>query len=320
MRWPTDKVRYVGEAVAAVIAETVAPAKDAAESGQRRYRPAAGGHRAGAWPTPPVRRSFTTMCRAMSGSISISATATRSPPPLPRPRMSRGSSCATTASSSTRWSRARRSRDYDPRAAALDAPCRLPGRVRLPQLHRRRARRRARQGARLDRPGRRLVRHEAADLCRVLLHPACGARTRPPGQMDRRALRQLRLRQPRPRPRDDRRTGARPRRQFPRGPADRLRQSRRHLRRARPGDPQCGQEHARRLQDAADRSHDQMRLHQHHPGRRLSRRRPARGQLLHGAAGRDRRGRDRDRPHRAAPPQPHPARGDALQGAERHDL
>ena len=34
---------------------------------------------------------------------------------------------------------------------------------------------------------------------------------------------------------------------------------------------------------------DQMRLHQHDAGRRLSRRRPARGQLLHGAAGRHRR-------------------------------
>ena len=34
----------------------------------------------------------------------------------------------------------------------------------------------------------------------------------------------------------------------------------------------------------------------------------------------DRRGRDRHRPDRTAPPQPHPARGDAVQGAERHDL
>ena len=110
------------------------------------------------------------------------------------------------------------------------------------------------------------------------------------------------------------------RRPFPRGAPDRLRQSRRDLWCARPGDPQCGAQHARRLQDAADRGLDQMRLHQHHPGRRLSRSRPARGQLLHGAAGRGRCGRDGHRPRRTAAPQPHPTRGDALQGAERHDL
>ena len=73
---------------------------------------------------------------------------------------------------------------------------------------------------------------------RILLHPARGARTRPAGQMDRRALGQLPVRQPRPRPRDDRRAGARRGRQFPRGARDRLRQSRRHLWRARAGDPQ----------------------------------------------------------------------------------
>ena len=43
---------------------------------------------------------------------------------------------------------------------------------------------------------------------------------------------------------------------------------------------------------------------------RLSRRRPAGGQLLHGAADRHRRRRDGDRPAGAAPPQPHPAARD----------
>ena len=60
-----------------------------------------------------------------------------------------------------------------------------------------------------------------------------------------------------------------------------------------PATAQRRQEHARRLQDAADRGEHQMRLHQHDAGRRLSRRRAAGGQLLHGAAGRYRRGRDR---------------------------
>ena len=47
----------------------------------------------------------------------------------------------------------------------------------------------------------------------------------------------------------------------------------------------------------------------------LSRRRPAGGQLLHGAADRLRRRRDRHRPHRAAPPQPDPPKRDSLQAA-----
>ena len=43
-----------------------------------------------------------------------------------------------------------------------------------------------------------------------------------------------------------------------------------------------------------------MRVHQHHFGLGLSRRRPAGGQLLHGAPDRLCRGRARHRPHRAA--------------------
>ena len=47
-----------------------------------------------------------------------------------------------------------------------------------------------------------------------------------------------------------------------------------------------------------------MSVHQHDAGLGLSRRRPPRGQLLHGAADRPRRRRDGHRPLRAAPPQP----------------
>jgi aerobic carbon-monoxide dehydrogenase large subunit len=52
-----------------------------------------------------------------------------------------------------------------------------------------------------------------------------------------------------------------------------------------PTDRQCGQEHNRRLPDAIARSVDQARCHQYTAGWRLSRCRAARGQLLHGAAG-----------------------------------
>ena len=49
----------------------------------------------------------------------------------------------------------------------------------------------------------------------------------------------------------------------------------------------------------------------------LSRRRPARGQLLHGAADRHRGRRDGDRPAGAAPAQPHPPARTAVQGGHR---
>ena len=65
-----------------------------------------------------------------------------------------------------------------------------------------------------------------------------------------------------------------------------------------------------------DIRHDRLRIqggaHQHRADRRLSRRRPARGDLHHRAADRRRRAPDRHRPGRAAPPQPDPARADAV--------
>ena len=55
-----------------------------------------------------------------------------------------------------------------------------------------------RQGPHPHRQCRRLVRHEERQLPRIYLHPARGENTRPPGEMDRRALHQLSLRQPGP--------------------------------------------------------------------------------------------------------------------------
>ena len=75
--------------------------------------------------------------------------------------------------------------------------------------------------------------------------------------------------------------------------ADRLRQSRRL-----PGpdgaaaaDLEHGAQRHQPLSHAADGGEHQMRVHQHHAAQPLSRRRPARGQLLHGAADRLRRSR-----------------------------
>ena len=58
-------------------------------------------------------------------------------------------------------------------------------------------------------------------------------------------------------------------------------------------DAQRREERPERLPHAADRGVDQVRVHQHHACLGLSRRRPAGRQLLHGAADRPRRRRDR---------------------------
>ena len=69
---------------------------------------------------------------------------------------------------------------------------------------------------------------------------------------------------------------------------------------------------------AAGRSLDQGGVHQHGAGVGLSRRRPPRRQLLHGAADRSRRRRDGHRPPLAAQAQPHQGERNPLQGLVRH--
>ena len=123
----TDKVRYVGDPIAAIVAETAAQAKDAAEAVIVDIDPVAGRHVSPGGGRHPERRFSMTMFPGMSGSIFIMATARRSPPLLPPPRMSRGSSCATTASSSMRWSRAPRSRSTSPSDSTGPSMCRARG-------------------------------------------------------------------------------------------------------------------------------------------------------------------------------------------------
>src|SRR5215813_8704244 len=109
----THKVLYVGDPIAAVVAETLAEAKDAAEAVVVDIDPLPAVTTAREAAAPGAV-SCTTMRRGMSGSISIMATARGSPRRLPVPPMSRGSNCATTALSSTRWSRAPGSRSTIP--------------------------------------------------------------------------------------------------------------------------------------------------------------------------------------------------------------
>ena len=81
------KVRFVGDPVACVVAETLLQAKDAAEAVARRYRSAARGHARERSARSPARRSFMTTCPAMSRSIITSAIPRKSPPRSRAPRM-----------------------------------------------------------------------------------------------------------------------------------------------------------------------------------------------------------------------------------------
>ena len=57
-----------------------------------------------------------------------------------------------------------------------------------------------------DRSSRRLVRHEGRGISRIYLRAPCGALAQPAGEVDRRTLGKLRVRQPRPQSRCCRRT------------------------------------------------------------------------------------------------------------------
>ena len=161
----TDKVRHVGEAVAGVIAESVAAAKDAAEAVVVEIDPLP----AVTEPAPAAAPGAPLLYDDVPGNVGLDfhygdsdkvAAAFAAAAHVTRLELRNNRIVVNPMEPRAALARIRC------RAAALDAACRLPGRVRLPQLHRPGARRRARQGAGPDRPGRRLVRHEAAELCR----------------------------------------------------------------------------------------------------------------------------------------------------------
>ena len=87
---------------------------------------------------------------------------------------------------------------YDKSERTLHAAGSDPGRVRQQGDAGEDPQRAERQGPHPDRQCRRLVRHEERQLSRIYLHPACGEGAGPSGEMDRRALDQLSVRQPGP--------------------------------------------------------------------------------------------------------------------------
>ncbi|MEJ1978222.1 MAG: hypothetical protein WDN49_20975 [Acetobacteraceae bacterium] len=102
----TDRVRYVGEPIAIVVAETAKQAKDAAEAVFPHHRSPARRHhrprRRRARCPAALRRS----ARQHPAGLPLRRHRSPSPPPSPAPRMSPGWTSATAASSSARWSRA----------------------------------------------------------------------------------------------------------------------------------------------------------------------------------------------------------------------
>ena len=107
---------------------------------------------------------------------------------------------------------------------------------------------------------------------------------RPAGQMDPVALRGDARRRPGPRPECQRRAGARRRRQVSGTALDRLAQCRRLYRGRRDRhDRVFAEARLDRLRHPGRGGDEQPRLHQHRADRALSRRRPPRGRLHHGA-------------------------------------
>ena len=85
---PLDKARFVGEAVAMVVAETVGAAKDGAEQVVDRLRGAAVRDLRAATPPSPVRRCCTSTTARTSASTPRSATPRRPRRRSRAPRMS----------------------------------------------------------------------------------------------------------------------------------------------------------------------------------------------------------------------------------------
>ena len=110
MALATDKVRYVGDPVACVVAETAEQAQGRGRGGDARHRAAAGGDHGPRRRRRRARRSCTTRRPATSCSTSTTAMPRRSRRRSPAPRMSRSSRSAQQPHRRrARWSRARRS-------------------------------------------------------------------------------------------------------------------------------------------------------------------------------------------------------------------
>ena len=302
------KVRYVGDPVALVIAETPNQAKDAAElievdydvlpavvncvdalkPGAPQIHDAAPGNKCYTW----ALGDKAAVDAAFAKAAHVTEARHRQQPADPE-----------------RDRAARRGRVVQPRRRQLHALRRQPESARRASADDRvRARPARAQGARHRARRRRRLRLQDLSLCRRDGDGLGVEARQPPDQVGGRAQRELPLRRARPRPRDARRARARQGRQVPRDarahdgddgrvPVD--------VRVVHPDDPV--RDAARRpVHDAGDLRRSDGVVHEHRAGRRLSRRRPARGDLRRRAPRAPGRGRARHRAGRDPPAQLHP--------------
>ena len=301
------KVRYVGDHVAVVIAETLHQARDAAELIEVDYEvlpavvKAADARKAGA-------RSCTTPRRTTPATYGRSATRARSTRRSPARTTSPRSNSSTTASFPMRSSRAAAVASY----ARADDSYTLYVSNQNPHVERL-----LMTAFVLGLPEHK-VRVIAPDVgggfgSKIYLYAEetvitwASKQVNRPITVDRGALRVVSLRRAWPRPRDEGRAGARQERQVPRDAGGDHRQHGRlpvHLRVVHPDHPV---RHAAGgpVHDARHLLRGHGGLHQHRAGGRLPRRGPARGHLRRGAAGRDRRARAEARPGGNPPAQFH---------------
>ena len=211
----SDKVRYVGDPIACVVAETIAQAKDAAEAVEVDIEPLPVVDHAGSGGRAPARRRSSTTCRATSRSITTTAT----------PRRSSAAFAGAAHKVKLKLINTRLVVNAMEPRAAIGSYDKAKERFTLHSVS---------QGVIGMKAGIVGAMKTTPDKVHVItgnvggsfgmkaavypeyvciLHAARDAR--PAGEVDRRALVELRVRQPRPRPRADRRARARRRRPFP---------------------------------------------------------------------------------------------------------
>ena len=183
----TDKVRFVGDPIACVVAETVYQGKDAAEAIEVEIDPLP----SVTTPREAVKQQAPQLYADVPGNVAVdwhfgdsakvdeAFKSAAHVVKMPLRQYPRRGQC---------HGAARVSRELRQGERSLHGLHWRPERVRAEDGDRRGTQSHARQGARAARQCRRLVRHEGAGIPRIRLRAACNARARPPGEVDRRAL------------------------------------------------------------------------------------------------------------------------------------
>ena len=314
------RVRFVGEAVALIVAETLAAAKDAAELVVVDYQPSAGGDGGNGALRSQMRSSCGSTPNVAIDAVVGDAAATEAA----------FASAAHIVAARNPWVQRVTGVPMEPRTAVGELRSRRPAATRsTPAAAVSGARSASRARCSASRTTQvRVVAHDVGGNFGTRNGIVPGIRAdllggeahRPAGQMALRAQRSVPQRLSGPRPRRRGRTGARRGRAI----SSRMRGSNLSNLGAHAASfvpLQKGIELMTSLyRMPVGHFRGRARAHQHRADRALSQRRPAGGDVRDGAADRPRGARVRLRPGRAAPPQPDPGDGAAVSQPARHDL